>query len=192
MQLSKKEIYELILESVQEMLAEAKKDKEHSSKDRDPRTGEPTVNGEPKTFKSHGSKKPRRLLNGSTSEEETSDMHDAVLDETGEPVCEACLMEYMEEYSDVLEEAKYHGHSVSLGKPMRGDVKKYRVYVRDPKTGNIKKVNFGDPNMRIKRQDPKRRKSFRARHKCSQAKDRTKAKYWSCRFWSKKPVSKMV
>ena len=53
-------------------------------------------------------------------------------------------------------------------------------------------VKFGDPNMEIKRDNPKRRKSFRARHKCAQAKDRTTPKYWSCRMWSKKPVSKMV
>jgi hypothetical protein len=74
---------------------------------------------------------------------------------------------------------------------MPGDVKKRKVYVRDPKSGNIKKVEFGDPNMEIKRDNPKRRKSFRARHKCHLAKDRTTAKYWSCRYWSKKPISKM-
>jgi hypothetical protein len=72
---------------------------------------------------------------------------------------------------------------VPLGKPMRGDVKKFKVYVRDPSTGNIKKVNFGDPNMKIKKSNPKRRKSFRARHKCATAKDRTSARYWSCRKW---------
>ena len=49
---------------------------------------------------------------------------------------------------------------------MQGDVKKFKVYVKDPKTGNVKKVNFGDPNMRIKKSNPKRRKSFRARHNC--------------------------
>lgn len=91
-----------------------------------------------------------------------------------------------------LEEAKYKGREVKLGKPTRGDVAKYKVYVRDPKTGNIKKVNFGDKKMEIKRDDPKRRKSFRARHNCSQKKDRTTAGYWSCRMWSSKPVSKIV
>ena len=91
-----------------------------------------------------------------------------------------------------LDEAKYQGREVKLGKPMPGDVKKYKVYVRDPKTGNIKKVNFGDKKLSIKRDDPKRRKNFRARHNCAQAKDRTSAKYWSCRFWSKKPVSKIL
>ena len=80
-------------------------------------------------------------------------------------------------------EAEYRGRKISLNKPTRGDVKKFKVYVKDPTTGNVKKVNFGDPNMRIKKSNPKRRKSFRARHKCSQAKDRTTGKYWSCRAW---------
>lgn len=93
-----------------------------------------------------------------------------------------------------LNEAEYQGRKVQLGKPTKGDVKKYKVYVRDPKTGNIKKVNFGDKGMEIKRDDPKRRKSFRARHGCGtpRASDRTKAAYWSCRMWSSKPVSKIL
>jgi len=95
---------------------------------------------------------------------------------------------------DITDEAKYQGREVKLGKPMSGDVAKYKVYVKDKKTGNVKKVNFGDKNMEIKRDDPKRRKSFRARHGCgtSKASDRTKARYWSCRMWSNKPVSKIV
>ena len=83
-----------------------------------------------------------------------------------------------------LDEADYHGRKVPLGKPMRGDVKKFKVYVKDPKTGNIKKVNFGDPNMRIKKSIPARRKSFRARHHCdTNPGPKTKARYWSCRKW---------
>ena len=82
-----------------------------------------------------------------------------------------------------LDEADYHGRKVPLGKPMRGDVKKFKVYVKDPSTGNIKKVNFGDPNMRIKKYIPARRKSFRARHNCDNPGPRTKARYWSCRKW---------
>jgi hypothetical protein len=62
-------------------------------------------------------------------------------------------------------------------------VKKFKVFVRDPKTGNIKKVNFGDPNMRIKKSNPKRRKSFRARHNCKNPGPKTKARYWSCKKW---------
>jgi len=92
-----------------------------------------------------------------------------------------------------MDEAEYHGHQVPLGKPMRGDVKKFKVYVRDPKTGNIKKVNFGhggksarrmgQKTMRIKKSNPARRKSFRARHHCDNPGPRTKARYWSCRAW---------
>lgn len=82
-----------------------------------------------------------------------------------------------------LMEAEYHGRKVPLGKPMRGDVKKSKVYVKDPKTGNIKKVNFGDKNMRIKKSIPGRRKNFRARHNCDNPGPRTKARYWSCRAW---------
>ncbi len=80
-------------------------------------------------------------------------------------------------------EAEYQGRDVKLGKPMQGDVKKFKVYVKDPSTGNVKKVNFGDPNMRIKKSNPKRRKSFRARHNCANPGPRTKARYWSCRKW---------
>ena len=108
---------------------------------------------------------------------------DATL-EDGTLVCEACLYEDLTcGCPDKLEEAKYQGRSVPLGKPMRGDVKKFKVYVRDPSTGNVKKVNFGDPNMKIKKSDPKRRKSFRARHNCANPGPRTKARYWSCRKW---------
>ena len=84
---------------------------------------------------------------------------------------------------DFIFEAEYKGREVELNKPKRGGSKKFFVYVRDPKTKNIKKVNFGDPNMRIKKSNPKRRKSFRARHNCSNPGPRTKARYWSCRKW---------
>ncbi len=79
-------------------------------------------------------------------------------------------------------EAKYQGRKVQLGKPMKGDVKKSKVYVKGPK-GNVVKVNFGDKNMRIKKSNPGRRKSFRARHNCSNPGPRWKARYWSCRAW---------
>lgn len=84
--------------------------------------------------------------------------------------------------SEELDEAKYQGREVPLGKPMRGDVKKFKVYVKNPQ-GNVVKVNFGDPNMRIKKSNPKRRKSFRARHRCDNPGPRHKARYWSCRAW---------
>ncbi len=81
-----------------------------------------------------------------------------------------------------------------LNKPFRTPhgPKKFSVYVKDPKTGNDKKVNFGDPKMEIRRDDPERRKNFRARHKCDQQKDKTKAGYWSCKFWSDKSVSDLL
>jgi hypothetical protein len=91
--------------------------------------------------------------------------------------CRDCTM------CGLLTEAKYKGRTVKLNKPMRGDVKKFKVFVRDPSTGNIKKVNFGDPNMRIKKSNPARRKSFRARHNCANPGPKTKARYWSCRKW---------
>lgn len=81
-----------------------------------------------------------------------------------------------------IDEAEYQGRDVPLGKKMPGDVKKYKVYVRKP-NGNVVKVNFGDKKMRIKKSNPARRKSFRARHNCATAKDRTTARYWSCRNW---------
>ena len=90
---------------------------------------------------------------------------------------EYCWLEWPEQ----LVEAEYQGRKVPLNKPMQGDVKKFKVYVK--KGDKVVKVNFGDPNMRIKRSNPERRRSFRARHKCDTAKDRTTARYWSCRAW---------
>ncbi len=83
---------------------------------------------------------------------------------------------------DDMDEAKYQGREVPLGKKMAGDVKKSKVYVRKP-NGNIVKVNFGDKKMRIKKSNPARRKSFRARHNCKNPGPRWKARYWSCRSW---------
>ena len=118
-------------------------------------------------------------------------------------------MEYDDEWNEWIEEvevselydsetelsiaiaAEDKGKKVKLGKVMRGDVKKYKVYVKNDK-GNVVKVNFGDPNMEIKRDDPARRKSFRARHNCDNPGPRWKARYWSCKMWSSKPVSDIV
>ena len=83
-----------------------------------------------------------------------------------------------------LQEAEYQGRDVKLGKIMQGDVKKFKVYVKNPK-GNVVKVTFGDPNMEIKRDDPGRLKSFRARHNCDNPGPKTKARYWSCFQWRK-------
>lgn len=82
----------------------------------------------------------------------------------------------------IQNEAEYQGRKVPLGKPMKGDVAKSKVYVRKP-NGKIVKVNFGDKNMKIKKSNPKRRKSFRARHRCENPGPRWKARYWSCRAW---------
>jgi len=79
--------------------------------------------------------------------------------------------------------AKYKNRTVKLNKPMRGDVKKFKVFVKNRKTGRVVKVNFGDPNMKIKKNDPGRRKNFRARHNCDNPGPRWKARYWSCKAW---------
>ena len=111
---------------------------------------------------------------------------EAFLDD-GTPVCVGCLAEQLDTAAcgcpDLVYEAEYRGRKVKLNKPMRGDVKKFKVYVKDPKTGNVKKVNFGDKKMRIKKSNPKRRKSFRARHNCDNPGPKTKARYWSCKKW---------
>ena len=116
---------------------------------------------------------------------------DAMLEEGGH-ACGGCLFEMLQEAScgcpDLMGEAVYQGKTVQLNKPMRGDVKKFKVYVnsgKKDKEGRViaKKVNFGDKNMKIKKSNPKRRKSFRARHKCHTAKDKTTARYWSCKKW---------
>lgn len=100
------------------------------------------------------------------------------------------FVQFMREYVTQLNEAgcpcvfeaEYQGRKVQLGKPMQGDVKKFKVYVKNA-SGNVVKVNFGDPNMRIKKSNPDRRRSFRARHNCDNPGPRWKARYWSCRKW---------
>jgi hypothetical protein len=106
---------------------------------------------------------------------------------------EEWIREFYNNIMGDLDEAKYQGREVALNKPMAGDVKKSKVYVRDPATGNIKKVNFGhggktakrlgQKTMKIKKSNPARRKSFRARHNCANPGPKTKARYWSCRAW---------
>ena len=91
----------------------------------------------------------------------------------------------IEEVNDVeLNEAKYHNKEVNLNKPMRSSgPKKYKVYIKDPKSGNVRVINFGDVKggLSAKVSDPKARKSFAARHQCHLKKDKTKPGYWSCR-----------
>ena len=121
---------------------------------------------------------------------------EAFLDD-GTPVCVACLAEQLDTAAcgcpDLVYEAEYRGRKVTLNKPMRGDVKKFKVYVKDPKTGNVKKVNFGhggtsakrkgEKTMRIRKNNPKARANFRKRHNCKNPGPKTKARYWSCKKW---------
>ena len=95
---------------------------------------------------------------------------------------------YLKEYQGDLQEAEYQGRTVKLGKPTQGDAKKFKVYVKNPK-GNVVKVNFGQGGdakggtMRIRKNNPKARKSFRARHNCDNPGPKWKARYWSCKAW---------
>jgi hypothetical protein len=112
-------------------------------------------------------------------------------------VCNECAIAMLEDikagkFKYDINEAEYQGRKVPLGKPMRGDVKKFKVYVKNPE-GNVVKVNFGhggtsakkagQKTMRIRKNNPAARKSFRARHNCDNPGPRTKARYWSCRKW---------
>tara|TARA_E500000331_G_C17255917_1_gene713039 strand:+ start:70 stop:963 length:894 start_codon:yes stop_codon:yes gene_type:complete len=122
-------------------------------------------------------------------------LQDAI-DESGESPCPQCLYEILSEAScgcpDLIPEAKYRGRTVKLNKPTRGDVKKFKVYVKNAK-GNVVKVNFGhggssakkkgEKTMKIRKSNPKARKSFRARHNCKSPGPKWKARYWSCRKW---------
>ena len=110
-------------------------------------------------------------------------VNEELIDETDE-YCPSCLAEYLLEYEHKIEEAEYRGRKVKLGKPFLtpGGPKKRSVYVKNAK-GNVVKANFGDPNMKIKKNIPARRKSFRARHNCENPGPRWKARYWSCKAW---------
>jgi len=88
----------------------------------------------------------------------------------------------LNEWGEIEEVSEYQGRKVTLNKPSSGDVKKSKVYVKNEK-GNVVKVNFGDPNMTIKKSDPARRKSFRARHNCENPGPKWMARYWSCKAW---------
>ena len=100
------------------------------------------------------------------------------------------FIEFLKAYKNTLDEAncscvfeaEYQGREVKLGKPMQGDVKKFKVYVKNP-AGNIVKVNFGQKGMKIRKSNPAARKSFRARMNCDNPGPRHKANYWSCRKW---------
>ena len=102
------------------------------------------------------------------------------------------FVQFMKEYKSDINEAEYQGRTVKIGKPMQGDVKKFKVYVKNPK-GNVIKVNFGhggssakksgEKTMSIRKNNPDARKAFRARHNCDSPGPKHKARYWSCRKW---------
>jgi len=140
------------------------------------------------------SKKRVAVCLSKASEEESesllSSVHDALYAETSnwddywnEFTWEVVASEVYDEDGKTLG-AEYQGRKVNLNKPFRtpDGPKKFSVYVKNPK-GNIVKVNFGDPNMKIKKSDPARRKSFRARHNCDNPGPKHKARYWSCKKW---------
>ena len=120
---------------------------------------------------------------------DTAEFYGDDMEEIGSSDISAMVNDVIRSLKRVVE-AEYRGRKVKLNKPMQGDVKKFKVYVKDPKTGNIKKVNFGHggtsakgKTMKIRKNNPKARKSFRARHNCDNPGPKTKARYWSCRKW---------
>ena len=124
------------------------------------------------------------------SMEEEEELHDEETYEDDDDFFHEYGEMWYNDDDDPMDEAEYQGRKVKLGKPMQGDVKKFKVNVKDPKTGNVKKVNFGHGGssvkgkaMSIKKSNPARRRSFRARHNCDNPGPRTKARYWSCRKW---------
>jgi|TARA_B100000497_G_C7435096_1_gene271305 hypothetical protein len=102
------------------------------------------------------------------------------------------FIHFLKNMKEDINEAEYQGRKVKLGKPTRGDVKKFKVYVKNPK-GNVVKVNFGhggtsakkagEKTMQIQKDIPSRKKAFRARHNCDTPGPRHKARYWSCKAW---------
>jgi len=102
------------------------------------------------------------------------------------------FIHFLKNMKEDINEAEYQGRKVKLNKPMRGDVKKFKVYVKNPK-GNVVKVNFGhggtsakkagEKTMQIQKDIPSRRKALRARHNCDNPGPRHKARYWSCKAW---------
>lgn len=113
-------------------------------------------------------------------------------EEWDEFIYEEAISEYFDDQWNQKVESETKT-KVKLNKPFRtpGGPKKFSVYVKNDK-GNVVKVNFGDPNMEIKRDDPERRKSYRARHNCDNPGPKWKANYWSCKMWSKTNVSDMA
>lgn len=111
------------------------------------------------------------------------EMGDVVVEATITEVADDSVTIFVDaEGEKILSEAEYQGREIPLNKPMKGDVKKSKVYVKNAQ-GNVVKVNFGDKNLSIKKHIPARKKSFRARHNCANPGPKTKARYWSCKAW---------
>ena len=126
-----------------------------------------------------------KLISNTIGEIENDDENDVVCPRCGSEAYVEASDEEIAKYA-TKNEAKYQGKNVELSKPKRGGSKKFYVYVRDPKTKNVKKVAFGAKsgggNLAVKLRDPKARKAFADRHNCEQKKDKTKAGYWACRL----------
>ena len=163
-------------------LNELTKPNQAKTKDKKPKLQKPS--------RGHQSPHPMqgKLVGESTIEEAYGSGSEITLEDNQDFHEEFGVIGYSECDENVFE-AEYQGRKVKLNKPMQGDSKKFKVYVKDPKTGNVKKVNFGQGGdakggtMRIRKSNPKARKSFRARHNCSNPGPKTKARYWSCRKW---------
>ena len=128
----------------------------------------------------------RQLIREAISKRKSGYMgYSEPVDEVDMSIQEVLDMEVIDEN---VTEAKYKGKTVTLNKPMRGDSKKFKVYVNSGKKNadgsiKVKKVNFGAKGMNIKKNNPKRRKAFRARHRCDNPGPKTMARYWSCKKW---------
>lgn len=142
-----------------------------------------------KNYKMIGTKK----KNGKTVPNCVPESYTEELDEDVEEIFEVSGLELYEDWGELNEEAEKGGKKVKLNKPFLtpGGPKKRAVYVKNDK-GNVVKVNFGDPNLSIKRDDPERRRSFRARHHCdTDVGPKWKARYWSCKYWSSTPTTQL-
>ena len=183
MNFSKEQIREIILEEYCEILSEKKDACYHKVKAR--------YDVWPPAYASGALVKCRKVgaANwGNKSKKESMEEYDVENLQDSQDFMNYMKENYWRVDESTLEEAEYQGRKVKLGKPMQGDVKKFKVYVKNPK-GNVVKVNFGQGGdakggtMRIRKSNPKARANFRARHNCDNPGPRHKARYWSCKKW---------
>jgi hypothetical protein len=186
MNFSKEQIQEMILEEYCEILSEKKDACYHKVKAR--------YDVWPSAYASGALVKCRKVgaANwGNKSKKESIEEYDVENLQDSKDFMNYMKENYWRVDESTLEEAEYQGRKVKLGKPMQGDVKKFKVYVKNPK-GNVVKVNFGQGGssasktggtMRIRKSNPKARANFRARHNCDNPGPRHKARYWSCKKW---------